>query len=180
MRGIISKSWCKKLAGPEGQRDRKGGQGVRREAESERHEEKDRAVIKGGTSDEPVGQRWEQVESALWGRRQNSFSPSQQGVCGRHDPEELSMTPGELAVLSHRQRHKRSDKSKAKRGVKHGEWSDCRIVPKKGGESRSTARRRQPGVGLGKATDKGRRKEPEGQKSKVDRRERFGRNPHTR
>ena len=63
--------------------------------------------------------------------------------------------------------HKRSDKSKAKRGVKHGEWSDCRIVPKKGGESRSTARRRQPGVGLGKATDKGRRKEPEGQKSKV-------------
>jgi hypothetical protein len=48
MRGIISKSWCKKLAGPEGQRDRKGGQGVRREAESERHEEKDRAVIKGG------------------------------------------------------------------------------------------------------------------------------------
>jgi hypothetical protein len=104
MRGIISKSWCKKLAGPEGQRDRKGGQGVRREAESERHEEKDRAVIKGGTSDEPVGQRWEKVESALWGRRQNSFSPSQQGVCGRHDPEELSMTPGELAVLSRRQR----------------------------------------------------------------------------
>ena len=65
MRGIISKSWCKKLAGPEGQRDRTGGQGVRREAESERHEEKDRAVIKGGTSDEPVGQRWEKVESAL-------------------------------------------------------------------------------------------------------------------
>ena len=65
MRDIISKSWCKKLAGPEGQRDRKGGQGVRREAESERHEEKDRAVIKGETSDEPVGQRWEKVESAL-------------------------------------------------------------------------------------------------------------------
>jgi hypothetical protein len=61
MRDIISKSWCKKLAGPEGQRDRKGGQGVRREAESERHEEKDRAVIKRETSDEPVGQRWEKV-----------------------------------------------------------------------------------------------------------------------
>jgi hypothetical protein len=38
MRGIISKSWCKKLAGPEGRRDLRGGQGVRREAESERHE----------------------------------------------------------------------------------------------------------------------------------------------
>ena len=164
MRGIISKSWCKKLAGPEGQRDRKGGQGVRREAESERHEEKDRAVIKGGTSDEPVGQRWEKVESALWGRRQNSFSPSQQGVCGRHDPEELSMTPGELAVLSHRQRHKRSDKSKAKRGAKHGEWSDCRIVPKKDGESRSTAGRRKPGVGWG------RRQTMEEGKSQKDRR----------
>ena len=74
MRDIISKSWCKKLAGPEGQRDRKGGQGVRREAESERHEEKDRAVIKGETSDEPVGQRWEKVESGscsirLWANR---------------------------------------------------------------------------------------------------------------
>ena len=34
----------------------------------------------------------------------NSFSPSQQGVCGRHDLEELSMTPGELAVLSRKQR----------------------------------------------------------------------------
>ena len=31
-------------------------------------------------------------------------------------------------MLSHRQRHKRSDKSKAKREAKHGEWSDCRIM----------------------------------------------------
>ena len=78
-----------------------------------------------------------------------------------HDPRRTRRVVAQTA------RHKRSDKSKAKRGVKHGEWSDCRIVPKKGGESRSTARRRQPGVGLGKATDKGRKKEPEGQKSKV-------------
>jgi len=35
-----------------------GGQGVHREMESEGHEEKFRAVIKGSPSDEPVGQRW--------------------------------------------------------------------------------------------------------------------------
>jgi hypothetical protein len=80
MRDIISKSWCKKLAGPEGQRDLRGGQGVRREAESERHEEKDRAVIKRETSDEPVGQRWEKVESALRGRRQ-THSAHRNKVC---------------------------------------------------------------------------------------------------
>ena len=78
-----------------------------------------------------------------------------------HDPRRTRRVVAQAAG------HKRSDKSKAKRGVKHGEWSDCRIVPKKGGENRSAARRRQPGVGLGKATDKGRKKEPEGQKSKV-------------
>ncbi len=43
-----------------------GGQGVRREAESEGHEEKYRAVVDGGyPKDEPVGQRWGKVEPAL-------------------------------------------------------------------------------------------------------------------
>ena len=43
-----------------------GGQGVRREAESEGHEEKYRAVIDGGyPEDELVGQRWGKVEPAL-------------------------------------------------------------------------------------------------------------------
>ena len=52
-----------------------GGQGVRREAESEGHEEKYRAVIDGGyPEDEPVGQRWGKVEPALWGRRRYSFA----------------------------------------------------------------------------------------------------------
>ena len=37
-----------------------GRQGVHREVESERHEEKSRAVINGGQpSDELVGQRWD-------------------------------------------------------------------------------------------------------------------------
>jgi hypothetical protein len=48
-----------------------GGQGVHqvehRKMESEGHEEKYRAVIDGGyPEDEPVGQRWGKVESALW------------------------------------------------------------------------------------------------------------------
>jgi len=53
-----------------------GGQGVHREVESEGHEEKYRAVIDGGyPEDEPVGQRWGKVESALW-RRRRSHSPT--------------------------------------------------------------------------------------------------------
>jgi len=48
-----------------------GGQGVHQvdqhKMESEGHEEKYRAVIDGGyPEDEPVGQRWGKVESALW------------------------------------------------------------------------------------------------------------------
>jgi hypothetical protein len=53
-----------------------GGQGVHREMESKGHEEKYRAVIDGDhPQDEPVGQRWGKVESALLGRRR-SHSPT--------------------------------------------------------------------------------------------------------
>ena len=53
-----------------------GGQGVHREVESERHEEKYRAVIEGDNPpDEPVGPRWGKVESALL-RRRRSHSPT--------------------------------------------------------------------------------------------------------
>src|SRR3954452_24372573 len=53
-----------------------GGQGVHREVESEGLEEKYRAVINGGyPDDEPVGQRWDKVEPALW-RRRRSHSPT--------------------------------------------------------------------------------------------------------
>src|SRR3954469_8023640 len=53
-----------------------GGQGVHREVESEGHEEKYRAIIDGGCpADEPVGQRWDKVEPALW-RRRRSHSPT--------------------------------------------------------------------------------------------------------
>src|ERR1700757_1986270 len=43
--------------------------------ESEGHEEKYRAVIDGETQDEPVGQRWGKVESALL-RRRRIHSPT--------------------------------------------------------------------------------------------------------
>src|SRR6266481_5863431 len=53
-----------------------GGQGVHRKVESEGHEEKYRAAIDGDhPQDEPVGQRWGKVESALLGRRR-SHSPT--------------------------------------------------------------------------------------------------------
>jgi len=41
---------------------------------SEGHEEKYRAVIDGETQDEPVGQRWGKVESALHGTKAFSFT----------------------------------------------------------------------------------------------------------
>src|SRR3974377_2351014 len=52
-----------------------GGKGVNPEMESKGQEEKDRAVIDGETQDEPVGQRWGKVESALL-RRRRSHSPT--------------------------------------------------------------------------------------------------------
>jgi hypothetical protein len=53
-----------------------GGQGVRREVESEGYAEKYRAVVEGGyPKDEPVGQRWGEVEPALW-RRRRSHPPT--------------------------------------------------------------------------------------------------------
>jgi hypothetical protein len=60
-----------------------GGQGVHQvedhQMESEGHEEKYRAVIDGETRDEPVGQRWGKVESALL-RRRRSHSPTRTKV----------------------------------------------------------------------------------------------------
>src|SRR6266480_6345892 len=65
-----------------------GGQGVHREMESERHEEKYRAVIDGGCpEDEPVGQRWAR-SSLHYGGEGVLIHPPHQGVCGRHGTEE--------------------------------------------------------------------------------------------
>jgi hypothetical protein len=70
-----------------------GGQGVRREAESEGHEEKYRAVIEGRhPEDELVGQGWGKVEPAIGRRRRFSFTHHKQGDCGRHGTEEWCVT----------------------------------------------------------------------------------------
>ena len=74
-----------------------GGQGVRREAESEGHEEKYRAVIEGDhPDDEPVGQWWGSVEPASFWRRRSHSPHFHQGVCGRHGTEEERVTSGGL------------------------------------------------------------------------------------
>ena len=75
MRSVISKSGGNASLAGEGSR-LTGRQGARREARSEGHEEKYRAVVDGGCpEDEPVGQRWGKVEPALW-RRRRSHSPT--------------------------------------------------------------------------------------------------------
>jgi hypothetical protein len=75
-----------------------GGQGVHREVESERHEEKSRAVINGGRpSDEPVGQRWDR-SSLHHGGEGVLIHPSYQGDCGWHGMEEQCVTSGGLTV----------------------------------------------------------------------------------
>jgi len=75
-----------------------GGQGVHREVESEGFEEKYRAVIDGGNSDdEPVGQRWDR--SSLHYRGEGVLiHPPHQGVCGRHGTEEQCVTSGGLTA----------------------------------------------------------------------------------
>ena len=81
-----------------------------------------------------------------------------------HDPRRTRRVVAQAAG------HKRSDKSKAKRGAKHGEWSDCRIVPKKDGESRCTAGGRQPGVGWGRRQTKEKGKNQKDRRAKSSRR----------
>jgi hypothetical protein len=73
-----------------------GGRGVHREVESERHEEKSRAVINGGhPNDEPVGQRWDR-SSLHHGGEGVLIHPPYQGDCGWHGTEEQRVTSGGL------------------------------------------------------------------------------------
>jgi|SRR6516165_4830017 len=74
---------------------RSGGQGVHRKVESEGLEEQYRAVIDGGDpDDEPVGQRWGQVESAL-SRRRRTHSPHRTKVCAGGTVRKNSVRPQE-------------------------------------------------------------------------------------
>ena len=74
-----------------------GGQGVHREVESERHEEKYRAVIEGAIPEMNWSAKGGARSSLHYGGEGVLIHPPHQGVCGRHGTEDLSVTPGELA-----------------------------------------------------------------------------------
>ena len=82
--------------GPEATAPLTGGQGVRREAGSEGHEEKYRAVVDGGhpvTNRSAKGGVW---SSPHYGGEGVLILPPYQGVCGRHGTEDQDVTPGGL------------------------------------------------------------------------------------
>src|SRR3954468_18273080 len=148
-----------------------GGQGVRREAGSERLAEKYRAVIEGShPHDEPVGQRWGEVEPALWGRRR-PHSPTVSRCLrtarygrSRRDPRRTRPVPGW-------HRDQRPYKPHSEVG------SDAGRVVRRPNSTRSGVKAsrpsdRQPG-GLGKAAGKGGQCETGHQMSKDDRENQF-------
>jgi hypothetical protein len=95
---------------------RDGGQGVRREAESEGFEEKCRAVINGShPEDEPVGQRWGKVEPALW-RRRHSQSPIEPRCLRAARHGRIASDPGRTHAVSERHRNKLNYKHKSEVG----------------------------------------------------------------
>jgi hypothetical protein len=73
-----------------------GGQGVYREVESEGHEEKYRAVIKGAIPTMNRSAKGGARSSLHYGGEGVLIHPPHQGVCGRHGREDLSVTPGGL------------------------------------------------------------------------------------
>ncbi len=97
--------------------------------ESEGHEEKYRAVIKGAT---PLMNRSAKdgARSSLhYGGEGVLIHPSHQGVCGWHGTEEFSVTPGELIWVASGIAISGPISRKAKWETKLCEWSDSRIVP---------------------------------------------------
>jgi hypothetical protein len=75
---------------------RPGGQGVRREAESEGHEEKFRAVIEGATPRMNRSAKAGARSSLHYGGEGVLTHPAYQGVCGRHGAEDMDVTQGGL------------------------------------------------------------------------------------
>lgn len=73
-----------------------GGQGVRSDPESEGFEEKDRAVIETGFTQMNRSAKDGTRSSPHYGGEGVLIHPSHQGVCWRHDPEDLRVTPGGL------------------------------------------------------------------------------------
>lgn len=74
-----------------------GGQGVHREVESEGHEEKYRAVVKGAVPMTNRSAKGGTRSSLHYGGEGVLIHPPHQGVCGRHGTEEHRVTSGGLA-----------------------------------------------------------------------------------
>jgi hypothetical protein len=105
-----------------------GGQGVHREVESERFEEKHRAVIK----EESVMNRSAKdgARSSLhYGDEGTLIHPSYQGVCELRGVEDQCVTPGGLIRFLVGAKISDSISREAKRGATSYEQSDDRIVP---------------------------------------------------
>ena len=77
-----------------------GGQGVRREVESEGFEEKYRAVIKGAIPTMNRSAKGEERSSLHYGDEGVLIHSPHQGVCGRHGTEDSCVTPGGLVRFS--------------------------------------------------------------------------------
>src|SRR5262249_52849853 len=75
-----------------------GGQGVHRKVESKGLEEKYRAVIDGGDSDDEPSAKGGARSSLHYGDEGVLIHPPHQGVCGRHGTEEQRATSGGLAA----------------------------------------------------------------------------------
>src|SRR5262249_1038600 len=138
--------------GPEATSPLTGGQGVRREAESEGHEEKYRAVVDGG---DPVTNR--SAKGGVWsslhyGGEGVLIHPPYQGVCGRHGTEDQHVTPGGLELFS-----EGTERSNPISASEVGSGAARVVGPPRGTLSVAEAsgpRERQPG-GLGKAVGQG-------------------------
>ena len=129
-----------------------GGQGVHREVESERHEEKYRAVIEGAIPEMNRSAKGGARSSPHYGGEGVLIHPPYQGVCGRHGSEDQDVTPGGLDLFSEgTERSNPISVSEVGSGADRvvGPLRSTPTVVKATGPSD-----RQPG-GLGKAVGKG-------------------------
>ena len=133
--------------------------------ESEGLEEKYRAVADGGDPEgEPVGQRWDLVEPALWGRR-HSHPPTAPRCLRTARYGRFVRDPGRARVVPGWHRGKEPYKSRGEVGT-----DATRAVGPLNSTVRAVKavrpRNRQPS-GLGKAAGEGGWEKPRSQKSKV-------------
>src|SRR4051794_10101682 len=109
-----------------------GGQGVRREAGSERLAEKYRAVSRGAIPMMNRSAKGGARSSPHYGGEGVLIHPPYQGVCGRHGTEDRDVTPGGLVRFPDGTGISDPISREAKWRAMPGESSDGRIVPQAG------------------------------------------------